>query len=467
MKKIILFELNEVPMKIVRYFVRARPESTLAKILPTARKFETFAEDAGELSPWITWPTFHRGVSNRKHYINAFGQPLDEIDKEFPPVWKILTDYGRQVGMFGSLHSYPPPQSYENYSFYVPDVFASGKECFPKSIEAFQAFNLRMSRESARNVSNRVPVGEAVSLLLHFSELGFKPRTMADVARQLVEERLDRWKVIRRRTYQTVLAFDVFLQQLTKKLPDFTTFFTNHVASSLHRYWAAAFPEEYDELGYDSEWLNTFNKEILFTMDKADEMIGRLTKFVDLHPEFQLIIATSMGQKATLAMPVETQVYAVNPEAFMSRLGVPVAHWQRRPAMVPQLNVQVDTMVAPAFEAHLRALAVDGIPVPFERKAEGFYTISFGQLNLTDPTVTLAGARISLGELGLANVEITDKSGTTAYHIPEGTLLIYEASAAPSEAITQISTVDVAPYILSNYGVKVPDYMGGRAYSLR
>jgi len=325
---------------------------------------------------------------------------------------------------------------------------------------------LRMSRESARNVSERIPFAETISLLANFSELGFKARTVGDVARQLLEERIDRWKVIRRRTYQTVLGFDVFFRQLTRTRPDFTTFFTNHVASSLHRYWAAAFPEDYSELGYDNEWLNTFNREILFTMEKADAMLARLTQFVEANPEFQLVIATSMGQQATLAMPVETELYITDLAKFMARMGVERGNWAPRPAMLPQFNVQVSDTASGRFQQKLEGFSVNGIPVTFVHGSDGFFSVSLGQKNLAEVHVTVGGAAVTLADLGLENVEILDKSGTTAYHIPQGSLLMYDASMAPSADITQISTVDLCPYILRNYGINVPGYMGGRAYSL-
>src|ERR1700686_2642877 len=82
--KIIFFELNEVPWRIVEYFRQWRPQSSLAKMLRESRTYETLAEDTS-LSPWITWPTVHRGVTDEKHGIRSFGQPLEEIDKEFPP----------------------------------------------------------------------------------------------------------------------------------------------------------------------------------------------------------------------------------------------------------------------------------------------------------------------------------------------------------------------------------------------
>ncbi len=150
---------------------------------------------------------------------------------------------------------------------------------FPNDLSIYQEFNLRMARESSRNVSSKVPWKSALQFLAKAPELGLRFRTFLDIGKQLVSERVKSWKKIRRRTYQTVLAFDVFMKQLQKTQPAFSTFFTNHVASSMHRYWAAAFPEEYRVMGYDEQWINTFSSEIQFTMSKFDEFFWTIVEF--------------------------------------------------------------------------------------------------------------------------------------------------------------------------------------------
>ena len=62
MQNIILFELNEVPFKVIDYYVNKYPNSTLAKILPKSHQYETVTDDQGHLHPWSTWPTLHRGI---------------------------------------------------------------------------------------------------------------------------------------------------------------------------------------------------------------------------------------------------------------------------------------------------------------------------------------------------------------------------------------------------------------------
>jgi predicted AlkP superfamily phosphohydrolase/phosphomutase len=147
-RKIVLYELNEVPWRVLDQFAAWRPTSYLARVLPVMRRFGTFAEDRSDLSPWITWPTLHRGVTDERHGILSFGQDLTAADREYPPIWELLARAGVSVGVCGSLHTYPLPPAVDRYRFFIPDAFAAGAECFPETISTFQAFNLDMGGRS-------------------------------------------------------------------------------------------------------------------------------------------------------------------------------------------------------------------------------------------------------------------------------------------------------------------------------
>ncbi len=462
-RKIILFELNEVPIRIFKHFCAMHPDSALAKRFPQCTKYETFTEDKGWLEPWVTWPTLHRGITNEEHEICDFGQDLEAQDKTYPPIWKILAARGINVGVFGSLHTYPMPADLNNYSFFVPDTFAAGSECFPDNISAFQEFNLRVSRQSARNISTKVPWKATLDLLAKAPGLGFKMETVKDVAGQLLAERSKPWQRVRRRAYQAVLGFDIFLKHLEESRPGFATFFTNHVASSLHRYWAAMFPGDYENFEFSQEWVDTYRDEIDFTMGKVDRFFGKLAAFVDRNPEYQLWVATSMGQAATRAKPCDSQLYIVNREKFMKAMGLAPQDWSGRPAMLPQTNVVVVPEKIEAFRKTLELLRIEGVPVHFREAENGFFSIDLGQEGfLTKPQVAdFDGRTVPFSDLGMAPVEIEDKTHSSAYHIPQGTLLIYDPrDQAPKGAgFTQMSTTEVAPTLLQNYAVPAPSYM--------
>ncbi|NJR15025.1 MAG: hypothetical protein HC785_04530 [Calothrix sp. CSU_2_0] len=109
----------------------------------------------------------------------------------------------------------------------------------------------------------------------------------------------------------------------------------------MHRYWAAAFPEDYEKFGYSDDWIAKYNSEINFAMSKCDRLFSRLVKFVERNPEYTLWIASSMGQNATTAWVVKTQLYLTNIDKFMSALEIPNHAWTQHPTMFPEVGVVI------------------------------------------------------------------------------------------------------------------------------
>ena len=472
-RRIVLFELNEVPWRIVDEFVVAEPQSALARILSTSNCFTSLTADRGHLSPWTTWPTLHRGVNDEQHMIANFGQNRSVADEQFPPVWELLHRAGVPVGICGTLHTYPVPADIQAYSFYLPDTFACEPTAYPAELETFQAFNLTMARASSRNVDTAIPRAAALTLLRCAHRLGIRPSTFAALARQLVAERRKPWLTTRRRSFQSLLAFDVFDAQLGRRRPAFSSFFSNHVASAMHRYWAADHPADYDQLDLGEEWLARYRGEVPWAMSRADNMIARLANFVERNPGSELWIASSMGQGPTFAQPLETQLYLDDLPAFMAGLSpgpegpgsnpVPADRWSERPAMLPQRNVRVDPDCADGFERVLRSVTVAGAPLVFRRADDGFFSMDWGHSNLHDvpDAVRVAGQVREMESLGLRVVEIEDRSDTTAYHVPQGVLAMYDPQHPVAGPVgrKELSVLHIAPTILATLGVPVPHYM--------
>ena len=124
-----------------------------------------------------------------------------------------------------------------------------------------------MARQSARNVSTSIDWQTAVQFLASARSLGMRASTAIEIGKQLIAERFESWKRVRRRTYQPVIAFDLYLKQLEKTRPDFSNFFSNHVASAMHRYWAATFPDEYESFEMGDDWVARYRGEIEFSME--------------------------------------------------------------------------------------------------------------------------------------------------------------------------------------------------------
>ena len=461
MSKIILFELNEVPFRVLESYCRRNPDSTLARFYRKSTSVETVSPDTKWLHPWCTWPTLHRGVETEKHMLTNLSQNLTEVDEEFPPIWKILAESNISVGLGGSLHSWPLPTDLSNYSFYLPDTFASDSQAHPSELEVFQAFNLAMVDKSARNVSKGIALKEATDVIKNLRKLGFGPKTLYSIGNQLAHEALNPARKSRRRIIQSVLAFDAFMKQLETKKPDFSTFFTNHVASSMHRYWVAMFPEDFAKHDYAPDWIKQYEGEIDYALSVAETFLERLITFVEKNKEYKIVMASSMGQAAQQSTTIERQVYIEDADLFMRTLGVESHEYQRRRVMAPRFAVSVDPAKLQLFRNNMSNIAVGGKKVHFEERAEGFCMLHLGQENLKveHEFAEINGTQLKFKDVGLYNTIIEDAAGSTGYHIPDGILLIYNPTEDGKSVDTTMPTTEIAPLLLQNFKVAIPDYM--------
>jgi hypothetical protein len=144
----------------------------------------------------------------------------------------------------------------------------------------------------------------------------------------------------------------------------------------------------------------------------------------------------------------------------MKVLGLDSTDWSRRTAMAPDISVQVRQSKATAFRRALEGLHIDGSPVTCDQREQGFFSISLGHRNVSLDFGELGGRRVLFRDLGLRNLTIEDESNSSAYHVPEGVLLIFDpARSADAETRRRIDTTEIAPAILSSFGLVLPSYM--------
>jgi Type I phosphodiesterase / nucleotide pyrophosphatase len=473
-RKLILLELNEVPYRVIDSYCQQRPKAMLTKMLCMSKQFETVTEDRLALDPWVSWPTLHRGVNDEEHNILHLGQVVSETDEKFPPIWQLLKRQGLRVGIFGSLHSSTRPSDAYDYSFYLPDYFDGAAFAHPANLESFQELNLSMTRQSARNVTRRIPAALALKFAAQAPMIGLKLSTFVDAVCHLVRETFDDNLRIRRRAYQPLVTMDLFLHQLKQTKPDFATFYTNHVAAAMHRYWGATFPADYGEDELDQAWVRKYSAEITFAMDKCDVMLGHLAKFIDENPEYTLMVASSMGQAAIRAIQTYSFLTIVDTSKFMAFLGVPGAGWELRPAMVPCCCVVVSEEYRDLFVSNIDTLVIDGETMKRDRRPtgrlsyderdRGFFQIFIQFDSYSGPnTALLARKSIELTDLGLGFMPHEDGVNCTAQHVREGSLWLYskDQRGGGKNARETISTLDVAPSILSFFEREIPRYMRG------
>ena len=118
----------------------------LLQILEKGKFINTITYDTGELHPWTTWPTLHRGVNNNKHNIQFINQPLRK-SRKYPPLWDILQDNGYKIGVFGSLQSYPPKIKKMFYFIFLI-LFLQNLKHIQINLKIYQEFNLKVCSEN-------------------------------------------------------------------------------------------------------------------------------------------------------------------------------------------------------------------------------------------------------------------------------------------------------------------------------
>jgi len=460
---VIVYELNEIPKKILDFYAKSHPNSAFAYLLQKSRLFETKTADVGGLSPWITWPTMHRGVSNVEHEISDLGQNLDKVNKEFPNIHQILARQGVKVGIFGCLQSYPLPANLDNYRFYVPDTFAAGDECFPNILSSFQTFNLSMVKLNARNVTKGIAVKNASKFILKSKQLGLKLNTFMKLTNQIVSERINSDRVVRRRTSQAEIAFDLYLKQVTDTNPDISFFFTNHLASSMHRYWPTIFPTDYEEGKFDKSWLYRWSGEIPHAIKVTNYQLSRLINYCKSNNS-ELIVCSSMGQAAVSNTTIKHKLVMItNLKNLLDYLGINRTDWEPRLSMAPQVVIMPKNSSVIDSLKKLRKIFINGKNINFKITNTGEIIFDISLINQESLIVIDGDKKISNKQIGIDNVNLQDAAGCYAYHIPEGLILHYDPkkllSKSTSEDWKSVSVLDFAPSLLNKFNEKIPSYM--------
>jgi hypothetical protein len=342
----------------------------------------------------------------------------------------------------GSLQSWPPVDPGEN-GFFIPDTFAHDSRCFPKFIEPLQAFNLSQVRANGRVVDSKSTFGGGLGGLLRaLPRLGIRLRTFVRIALQLVSERFDRTRASRRPIFQTVLFWDVFRKLFDPRNPPaFSTFFTNHVASSMHRYWHEAFPEDFGDKyrGQPQRYLNT----LLFSLDVLDEMLEQAVRYAKVNPRLRIVLASSMGQDAVHYESHEGWELAVsNVARLMHACGVEEGAYKPLLAMVPQVAVELgdDVRLRTLKETLEGARTASGQPLFRTESFGNSLSITVVTPRLTDiqaGTCEIAGVTKKLDDCGVRAHEVEPGTG---YHIPEGILMVYTPDEAQDSRSPMKST---------------------------
>lgn len=463
-RKVIVFEINEVPNKVIDTYIEENPSSNWAALTKQSARFIAATPDEIQLHPKLSWQTFHRGVPDVEHGFVEYNQTEAAGKGNFPPVWELIRDAGKTIGCGASIGSYPVPENLNNVSFYLTDPFAPSFETVPSYLSSFQRLNNMAVQRSGRNVRRGgFGLSEVVSLLMNLPRLGVSLSTIRKTVQQLISERRNSARIVRRRSIQSLMTFDIVMKQIKSTKPDFSTIFSNHVASSMHRYWAAKFPNDYENNRMPEEWRETYGGEIDFAMKEADYMLGKLNKFVKANPEYTVLVIASMGQEAIEHEPEFNQLMISNFDAFMGSLGFGADEYRKLTGMEPEYVVEfTQDGGLDKFKEVCQSVSINGKRPTVKPSSDKQCSFLVFQNNIDIDSITVGNRQVELADSGLVIDEIQDMSGSTAQHVPGGCCFVFNGFSdlsALSNLGTEHNLVSVTSSILAALDVESAAYM--------
>jgi len=423
------------------------------------------------ITPWIIWPSVYTGMKPREHGIIAFGQDTTPIQGRC--IWDVLDKAGVQTGVFGSLLSFPP-RSAGAARYYVPESLADDPECFPDEARPVQEFSVFTSRNYSESFAGQAV--EATRLLVRSMKSGVRPGTVLRTLLQMPCELLrGDAHVPERAMIQSYILTDAFKHLYARHRPRFATLHLNNVAYMQHRYWRAAEPDRFrDELSvtdqrffdtvaerkaYEQRFARWIERSLIWT----DRLLDDLLELAG--DDAILVIGTALGQKPhdpvhQIHNPV---VRLVRENELFAALGVAGAQ------VLTQMNPDVSLTLPDEATAARAADALRGLYVHpgrplFEVERRGRQVF----LELLMPRRQKGEALPPIRHLARADFEAPferhvhehkTNDQSTAQHDEPGFLLAYSKRRMLELVRQQIPVTDIAPTILSWYGIAPQPWM--------
>ena len=461
---IILYELNEIPPKIINFYINKFPKSNLSRLINKSAYFRTTVNNSRHLHPWSVWPSVHRGVTIEKHKLNFINQDKSESNK-YPPIWEIILNSGKDIGVHGSLQSYPPLID-KNTKFFLPDTFAPDARAFPDKLSYLQELNLYLIGISQGTKKLSIPKLIKLFLRILFTK-EIKLKTLFILSFHYIKEKCFKKYVSRRSIYQSTLTFDSFIKNLKIHKPIFSSYFTNHLAGMMHRYWKDIFPESFD---HSDQSPSKFNKKsILKAIKETDKHIGILLKYA-VNNNSDLLIISGMGQDARIREKYIGELQFIDFNKFKKIFfKEDIDAFDILPAMLPDICISFKNPAKIDFFIKKINKITDGNYKPI---FEIPYKPEINTLNLSlklskrltlDNEILISNQKFKIDEIGL---RIIKRDPGTAYHIQEGSLIWFSEQNSRNNKLRKLANkkyipdiIEIAPSICKLLGIKIPKYM--------
>jgi hypothetical protein len=340
--QVILIEFNEINFDFVRRYASQGRLPNFARIIDHHGVCETTSEEQyAHLEPWIQWVTAHTGKTYGEHKVFRLG---DFVHSGAPQIWEQLESLGLRVGAISPMNA---ANRLREPAFFVPDPWtATPVSARPVLSRLYRAIAQAVNDNAAGSISAR----SMFDLLVGFAAYA-APRNYALYVKLAGRGVSRAWL---KAMFLDLLLADVYLAELRRTRPDFSTLFLNAGAHIQHHYMFSA--EPYSGPNRNPEWyVDPADDPVFDVYSLYDRILGRVVRFA---PRARVMLATGLHQS-----PQETLIFYWRLKAhedFLRKIRVPFR--RADPRMSRDFLVTCDS-VAQANEAAARlrqAVADDG-----------------------------------------------------------------------------------------------------------
>jgi len=459
--KVLLLELNEINWRLLDPLIAKGALPAFSFLKERGAYGTTVSIDEGDhLDPWITWTTVYTGKSQEEHGVLFLEQPPETIRAK--RIWEVAEESGLSIGVYGSLNSWPPRPV---KGFWVPGTFAQDPETFPKKLQPIQELNLKYTRGYNYGAfrSEDGLLGKA-AMGMRLAMLGLRLSTALETLVHLTKERFDSKIAWKRVGFQPLINFDIFVRLLRKYQPALATFHTNHVAHYQHLYWRAMQPDVFPDAPLPEE-REIYRGAIEHGYRIADRILSDALDAID--GETVLIVASSMGQQPYINPSFASGKRLLRLRSFETIIDLLGLEGQIRvvPTMADQFNIYAVTQEVLEVVARIFTgayIETPAQPMFYTQRTGNSLTICVRQFNgVSEHSVCHFPRNGGAKEARFGDLVEVFTHAKSGCHHPEGLLLAYGPNVRPGALPKEVSTLDLAPTILTLLGVPVPHDMKG------
>lgn len=281
----IVIEANEIPKEVFDWYCK----NSKGIISKTSKNFgivKTILDDVDEeyLYPSQAWASISTGTSANVHKVRWY----NDAKKDTNFYWREIANKNKSVVLMNVLHTGSISKIEElKYDFIFPDFFSLKPEVNIKKYKNFQIFNHKMSVSSGRKTSKKTLLFNAIKSFLKFPSFSGWGLSFYDFSKWVsIILSVGKDSEILRNA-QFVLQQRIFLNITKIGLgKDLSVFFTNHVASCLHR--------NFHDLNKNSKFDLQKKQKIYQSMKFLDDFLLELK---NNNPKREIILLSAMGQK--------------------------------------------------------------------------------------------------------------------------------------------------------------------------